>query len=43
MFINRERRRKEKRIIYFFFLCLVCQIERNEMKRKNKYFTFIFI
>ena len=32
MFGNRERRGKEKRRIYFLFLCLVCNKKENEKK-----------
>ena len=38
MFGNRERRGKEKRRIYFFFLCLVCNKKENE-KENIWFFT----
>ena len=37
MFGNRKRRGKEKRMMYFFFLCVDCNEKENE-KKKNIYF-----
>ena len=42
MFGNRERRRKERRIKYFFFLCLDC-FDCNEEENKKKIYVFFFL
>ena len=43
MFGNRERRRKEKKRIHFYFICLVCNKKGNEKKNVCFFLTFLLI
>ena len=40
MFGNRERRRKEKRIMHFYFICLDCTRKGNEKRKMYGFFFF---
>ena len=43
MFGNREKRRKEKKRIHFYFICLVCNKKGNEKKNVCFFLTFLLI